>query len=590
MSVSAWLTLLVLLAMITVLVRERTDATTTLVGAVAVLLVFGVLTPERALAALASPTVAVVGLFSLLALPLSNSGFLQHMIPWLFRSSSSSSPGKAHSLRVLLPIATLSAFVPNTPLVASLIPAVRQWARQHEINPSRVLMSYSFAAILGGMCTLIGTSTNLVVHGLLLSHGLPGFGFFDIGRIGLPVALLGLIFLRFSGPRLLPDRQDPLDALERNRRQYLARVQVVDTRRLSGKRVRDFRRLPRLFLVAVERGKELHSPANPDLLLRRGDILVFAGEVTGIAELAVTPGLAPVAEAEEKQLERLEGHGHLLEAVVSPSSPLLGKTIRDANIRGRYDAVVLGVHRHGERIPGRIGDVVISAGDTFLLLAGRDFLIRHRYSPDFYLVSHAGTLSHFPSKAPWLEPGVLLAVVVLAAGGVMPLLSAAGFGVILLLVFRRLQTDELRSGLPFGTLMIIAASVALSNAVEDSGLAGAIAGLLHNTGRGIPKLGVIVLLVMATSLLTEVLTNTATVSLMFPLAMHFASGAGIDPQTLAMAVAVAASTSFLTPIGYHTNALVAGPGAYTARDFLRYGAPLKLVAALTIVLVVNFFA
>lgn len=590
MSAAAWLTLAVLIGMIIVLVRERLDTTAALVGAVGLLLVCGVLTPERALAGLASPAVAVVGLFSLLVLPLSRSGFLTRLSAWLFHRSQLPPPVAAHSFRALAPVVFLSAFVANTPVVASLIPTVRQWARRNGMAPSRVLMSLSFAAILGGTCTLIGTSTNLAVHGLLLAHGFEGLGFFEIGRIGLPVALLGLLFLRLAGPRLLPDRLDPLDALERNPREYLARLQVVDPSRLPGPRVGDFRRLPRLFLVAVERGHERHSPANPDLLLQRGDVLVFAGQVSTIAEMAQTPGLAPAAEADDEPLDRLERQGYLVEAVVSPSSPLLGKTIRDANIRGRYDAVVLGVHRHGERIPGRIGDVVIRAGDTFLLLVGRDFLTRHRYSQDFYLVSHAGDVRHPMSTAVWLDPAVLVLVVALAALGVLPLLSAAALGVVLLLVLRRLQTDELLAGLPLGTLMIIAASVALSNAVEDSGLAAVVVHFLKDAGSGMGRFGVIALLVGATGLLTEVLTNVAAASLAFPVAMQLAIQSNLDPRVLAMAVAVAASTSFLTPIGYHTNAMVAGPGGYTAKDFLRFGAPLKWLAVGVLIPLTHFYS
>lgn len=582
MTWTAAVTLVVLATVMYLLLRELVDPATAMLGGLAVLLVFGILSPERALAGFASPAVALVATLSLVAVPLSESGFFQKLTEALFDIAKASPRPAGGFFQALLPVAALSAFVANTPLVAALIPALRQWARKNHTTASRFLMAVSFAAILGGMCTLVGTSTNLAVHGLLLGHGDQGLGFFEIGRVGLPAALLGLLFLSFAGPHLLPERPEPLEVLEQNPREYLVRWRVSDISRLAGKRVADYRRLPGLFLVAVERGAKLFSPASPDLELEQGDVLFFAGHVASIGNLASNPGLSPVPEVVPEHIAALEKEGHLVEAVVSPSSPLIGKNIRDANLRGRFDAVVLGVHRHGERLHGRIGDIIIRPGDTFLLLTGHDFLLRHRFSADFYLVSHAGRLPRKLTSADWIPAAVLAAIVVTAATGVLPILSAAVAGLLLLVLFRQLKPEEVIASLPISTLVTIAAAVSLGNAVVDSGLGHWGLQVLRNAGDHMEGFTALAVVIVATSFLTEFISNVVAASLLFPVAMELAGNTGIAPQTMAVAVALAASTSFLSPIGYHTNAMVTGPGGYKLSDFLRLGAPLKLITLLAI--------
>lgn len=581
MTWGAALTLLVLVGAVFLLLRELLDPASALLGGLGVLLVVGVVSPERALAGFSSPAVALVATFSLIAVPLRESRFFQSLTHTLF-AKAKNAPQFTGFLQMLAPVAALSAFIANTPLVAALIPTLQDWARKHRAAPSRFLMAISFASILGGMCTLVGTSTNLVVHGLLESHGDTGLGFFEIGRVGLPVALIGLLFLSFASPRMLPENPEPLALLEENPREYLARLQVTDSSSLPGKRVADFRRLPGLFLVSVERGGKVFSPASPELELEDGDVLVFAGNVATITSLASSPGLKPVQEVQAQSLEILEKGGHLVEAVVSPTSPLIGKNIREANLRARYDAVVLGVHRHGERLAGRIGDIIIRPADTFLLLTGHDFLLRHRFSPDFHLVSPLGRLRQNLPNSDWLPLLVLVGVVVVAACEIIPIFTAAVAGLLLLVLLGRVKPEEVITGLPFSTLLTIAAAVSLGNAVVDSGLAHWGLSAVHIVGKTMSSVTALALVIIATSLLTEVTTNVVAASLIFPTAMELANFGAIPPNTMAIAVALAASTSFLSPIGYHTNAMVTGPGGYKLADFLRLGAPLKVLTVFSI--------
>ncbi len=525
------------------------------------LTVTGLVSPERAFAGFSSPAVVVVGAFMAIAMAFERSPALR----WL---------GARASAAGLAPVAAVSALVPNTPLVAVLIPAVRRHARERSKTPAALLMPLSFAGILGGACTLVGTSSNLVVHGLLLDAGDPGLGVFELAWVGVPVALVGLAYLTWVAPRLLPDRPDPLASLDHNPREYVARLSVTPSRRYDGAVVGDLRHLEGLFVVGVEREGVVTSPVSPRFTLQAADVLVFAGQLEAIAGLAAEGSLAP---PEHDGGEPLAG-AHLFEAVVSPTSPLIGRNVREAGFRARYDAAVLAVHRHGERLGGRIGDIVVRTGDTLLLAAGDEFLARWGQSRDFYLASAAGRVTPSPTGRDWIPAGVLLAVVGCAMSGALPLLRAAVAGVLALIVSGHLRGPVLWRGLRLQTLVLIAASIGLGNAFLDAGAGELLAAALARGTGGLGPQGVIAALLVVSGVLTELIHKSAVAALMFPIAAGLAAASGAPLHAAGYAVALGCAWSFVTPSGYQTNAMVASAAGYRGSDFLRVGLPLKVLA------------
>lgn len=580
MGADGLLTLLVLAAVVAVSFTERADPAFVLGAGVGVLLLAGVLTPARALDGFANPAVAVIGLLFVLVGSLERSPWLPWLAGVLFGND-----GSRLGLRGLLPVAALSAFIANVTAVAVLMPAVREWGRRHRVPASRLMIPLGLAATLGGLLTLVGTSSNLVVNGLLVEAGDRGLGLFEIGIVGVPVVLAGLIYLAWAAPRLLPEREDPLGELDANPREYVGWLRVAADGKLVGARVGDLRSLDDLFVAGVERDGTVRSPVDPGEVLEAGDVLAFVGRVDRIAELAAGGDLEPV-EAEGEGLGGGDGNVELVEAVVSPSSPIVGRNIREAGFRGRYDAVVLAVHRHGERLHGKIGDIVVEPGDTLLFAAGAGFLARWRFARDFYLVSSLGKLPARLTGRDWTEPLVLLAVVAVVASGLAPLLPAAVAGVLALVVTGRLRPGEVWSTVHWPTLVMIAASIALSHAMTDSGLAQAVVQAGLGAAGHAGEAGLVAAILLLTAGLTEVLDNPAAAALVFPVAAAMAAGHGVSLHAAAVAVAVGASTAFLTPFGYHVNVMVAGAGGYRLRDFIRAGLPLKLIVLLVAALVI----
>jgi di/tricarboxylate transporter len=569
-----WFTLTAVGIAIVVMTLEWLEPAIALGILLGTLVLAGSVSPADALAGFANPSVATVGCLLVLSSSLEHSEWIR----WLVARLLGTNVGRGSLARVLISAAGLSAFMANTAIVAVYAPALRNWAHAHHRSPSKFLMPLSFACILGGACTLVGTSTNLVVDGMLAASGGVQFGMFSLLPIGLPIAVAGILFLILCAFPLLPERGVPLDRVHRDPREYTARLRITPAGPLDGHRVQSLRRLDGLFLAGVEREGSLLSPVGPDLQLRGDDILVFVGVLSKVTALTTVAGLTAVEDGAGHRDVPLESdRTHLVEAVVSPSSPLLGQTIRDTEFRGRYDAVILAVHRHGEPIAARIGDIVLRSGDTLLLITGKDFTSAWHHSRDFYLVSEAGDVATHLRARDWVEPSILGAVVLAASVGLLPLVEAAVGGVVVLLVVRRWRASETWGQFPWAVLFTIACAIGVGTALERTGVADAIArSLLAGTG-GIGTAGAIAVLFVTTTLLTELVTNVAAAAMVFPLALGLADAGAVAITPLAIVVALGASLSFVTPFGYHTNAMVAGVAGYRFSDFLRLGLVTKVV-------------
>jgi di/tricarboxylate transporter len=496
-------------------------------------------------------------------------------------------------LGIVVPV--LAAFLNNTPVVAMLIPMLTRWSSKHRVSPSQLLIPVSFMSILGGMTTLIGTSTNLVVHGMMadtaaarpeLAHSLRPMALFEIGAVGIPCAVLGVVYLILFSRRLLPERVDMLEEIGATPREYLVEMKVADDCQFVGMHVEEagLRHLHGLYLHEIVRGGELIAPVQPDHLIEAGDVLSFSGVVSQIVDLEKLPGLIPVADPGYEHELSVQRERMLTEAVVSPTSPIIGQSIIESNFRALYNAAVVAVHRGGTRLSGRVGEVVLRSGDTLLLQTGPHFVDAHRNNRDFFLVSGVADSQPPRHAQAGLSLVLLGLMVVLLMTQVMPTVLSAFLIAGAMIAGRCISVPSARQALELQTLFAIAGAIALGLALFKSGAVHAIAQTTVATVGLWGPYAVLAALAILTMLFTEVVTNTAAAALMFPLAVATALDLGVDPRPFVMVVALIASASFLTPIGYQTNLMVYGPGGYRFTDFTRVGLPLSalLIVAATL--------
>jgi di/tricarboxylate transporter len=576
-TLEAWLTLAVLVLAVTALAREAYPPSLVVFGAVAVLLGFRVIDARQAFQGLSNPAPLTVASLYVLARAVDKTGALQPLVR--FTLGSGRSP-RLSLLRLLLPTAAASALLNNTPIVAMLMPQVSEWASRSGRSPSRYLMPLSFAAILGGMATSIGTSTILVVSGLFEAHGLRPLGLFEITRLGLPVGLVGLLLTVLLAPWLLPERRPARQALSpESVRQFVVCLIVEPRGPLVGKSVEEsgLRHLQGVFLVEIERDDELVLPVGPDTVLHGADRLTFVGKVEEVVDLHRIRGLA---SPEEKHLVAFDAARHsFFEAVVGGASPLLHKTLKQARFRGAYQAAVLAIHRAGERVSGKLGEVPIRAGDTLLLMADAGFRERYRDRNDFLLVSALGGRPPRATTNAWPVACVVLAIVLGAGLGLLPILHVAILGALALVLLRILTPGEARNAVDLDVILVIAGAFGLGAALESSGLADQVAGLLLLGFGSFGVRGAVLGLALSTLALSAVATNYAAAVLIFPIALSAAPRFGADPRGFGMVVAIAAASTFLTPL-YQTNLMVYGPGGYRFGDYVRLGAPIVLAVVL----------
>ncbi|WP_111414832.1 SLC13 family permease [Billgrantia lactosivorans] len=576
MPLDAWLAFLVVLAVFPLMAFSRLGPDIVLLGAVILLLTLGVIDPAQALGGFSSTGLFTVAFMYVLVASIRETGGIDLIIRHVLGRPRSESGALA---RLILPVAALSGFLNNTPIVATYVPAVLSWSRRLQLPAQRLLMPLSFASILGGTITLFGTSTNLVVHGLLLERRPElAMGLFDIAWVGVPVAVAGLLYLLLVGSRLLPQRRDAGQAFD-NPREYTIEMEVDPAGPLVNRTVEEagLRHLQELFLVEIERDGNVVSVVGPGERLKGGDRLVFAGTSDGAVELQQIRGLVPSYHG-ESSLKKEFRERRLVEAVVSDQCQFVGQRIRDGHFRTLYGAAVLAVCRGGERVAGNLGQVRLQPADVLLLEARPPFIERHRQSRDFLLISQVNGAARPAHEKAWMAWSILAGVVLLAAFGVMSLMNAAMLGAVLALASGCCSVGAAKRGLDTQVLLTIAASFGLGAALESSGAAAALAGLALGLADGSPWL-LLIGTYLLVALLTELVTNNAAAVITFPVVVASAESLGVSPMPFVVAVMFAASASFLTPIGYQTNLMVHGPGGYRFSDFLRVGGPLNLLTA-----------
>jgi di/tricarboxylate transporter len=487
--------------------------------------------------------------------------------------------------RLLAPIAALSGFLNNTTLVAMTVPAVLDLCRRRGLSPSRFLIPISFAAVLGGVITTIGTSTNLTVSGLLRESGMEPLELFELTPVGLPLAAAGVVVVVLLAGRLLPDRGGARGAEEGDAaRDFTVSMRVQPGGPIDGRSVEDagLRHLRGVFLVEIRRGDRIIGPVSPGESLGGGDVLTFVGRVDDVVDLQRMRGLE---STEAQEVDQLAGTGQAFyEAVVGPD--LVGATLRQVGFRGRYGGAVLAIHRAGQRIDAKLGEVRLRLGDTLLVLADPGFRARYRDGHDFLLIAPMRAIPPARGGKGWIV-GLIGAGFVLATGlGLLPILQASLLAALAVIATRSLTIRQARDAVDLDIVILIAAAFGLGAAVEGSGLGAAIADLLVALMSPFGAMGALAAVLIATMLLTELISNNAAAVLAFPVAVAAAAATGSDPRPFVIAVTMGASLSFLTPIGYQTNLMVYGLGGYRFGDFTRLGAPVNVtVTVMALILI-----
>ncbi|MFT4581067.1 MAG: di/tricarboxylate transporter [Gammaproteobacteria bacterium] len=543
----------------------------------------GVIVAKDALAGLANDGVVTLACLFIVAAGLRETGVMNWLVNRFF--------GKPKSLlsaqvRLLIPTAVLSGFLNNTPLVAMLMPITQDWAKRNNLSISMLLMPLSFAAILGGACTLIGTSTNVIINGWLIEEmGHPGLGMFDIASVAVPIAIVGIACTIFFSHLFLPLRKPALQPTD-DPREYVVEMIVDEDSELVGQTVElaGLRGLPELYLIEIERDHELIAAVSSNIELHANDRLVFAGVVDSVVDLQRFNGLRPANE----QIFKLDGSRSdrvLLEAVVSDSCPLIGSTIKEGRFRTNYNAAVLAVARNGDRINKKIGDIDLRAGDTLLLEARANFHEQQRNRRDFYLVSKVDAGIHFATHRAPLAVAIMVAVVASVTLGFVSMLQASLCGAIAMVGTGCCTATNARRAVDWEVLLVISGAIALGRAMEVSGLAAEIGQTVQTIFGTNPT--VMLAAIFGTAMIfAGTITAKAAAVLMLPIALAVATALNVSYMPYVIAVMLASSMTVATPIGYPTNLMVYGPGGYRFSDYLRVGAPLSaIVWAMAVLLI-----
>lgn len=516
---------------------------------------------EASLKAFTNNGLVTVVVLLLLTVVLDKSRMLEQAADRLLRGSY-----RLALLRLYLATALYSAFLNNTAVVASLLGPLRM-SRQHA--PSRLLLPMCYAATLGGVLTLVGTSTNLLVNSLMVGRGLPPLHIFDLFPVGiLLVASCGLLIIA-TYPHLLPDQS----AAEEQTSDYFLEATVTAGSRLVGRSVEanGLRNLSHLFLTEIVRDGRVLAPVEPDETIATSDVLVFTGDVTRLDLLMQFDGLKTHGEHYALPLD------NLVEVVVAANSTLTRRTIKEAEFRSQFDAAVIAVRRGRERLAGTLADIPLEVGDTLVLVVGKDFEKRNNLTRNFVIVNRHSVQKFTDARKSWVALGGFVVVIALSAFGVCDFLKGLLALLALFLVLGFVQVAEMRRNVPYDIILIIASALIISDVMISTGVADLVAGYMLLGAQNMGPYWALGILLVGTWVLTEFMSNNAAAALAFPVALGVAGKLGLAPQPFLMAVLYGASCSFVTPYGYQTNLMVMSPGRYALADYARAGTPVALV-------------
>lgn len=541
--------------------------------AILLLVIPGILNPKDVLEGFSNQSIA-----SIVLLILITAGIRSNFNVEVFLDKAFGKP-KSYKLFIasmMSKVAILSSVVNNTPVVVLMTPYVFNWGKRNNISPSKLLIPLSFATIIGGMLTVIGTSTTLVLNGFLFENKIPTINSFELLVVGTCVLVSSLLFLILFSNYLLPNKRDIIEKFEENKREYLIEKRLSENSPLVGNTVIQggLRNLNGVYLVEIIRDEKVISPVNPKEIIQANDILIFAGNTDTIVDLTISDiGVELPANLAPSANEKVQ----VVEAVISANSSLIGKSIKESNFRERYDAAVVAIHRNGEKLSGKIGRIKIKAGDVLLMYVGIEFRNRVDIYKDLYVISGEDKEIK-KSKNNHYKLAILASIVI-----TLLLTQLFSLFVSLLLIFASMVIMKLvtlknvKRDLDINLVVILVLSLALGEAITKTGTGDLLAQFTLSVLQDQQPIVILAGLMLITTLLTSFITNVGAVAIAFPLALALGTSIGIDGAPLYLGIAFSASAAFLTPIGYQTNLIIYGPGGYNYTDFLKIGIPTTLV-------------
>ena len=568
-----WFVVIVVFLIFLFIYKEYLKASVSFLLAVLLFSITGILTPSEVLSGFSNESIASILMLILITTGLRKNFQIENLFDVIFKKAKTY---RGFLFRMMSQVALLSSLINNTPVVALMTPYVVDWGKRNNIAPSRLLIPLSYATIMGGMITLIGTSTTLVLNGFLQDFNHPSLLFNDLFTIGVSVTTAGILFITFIGYKLLPDHKDVLKTYSENKREYVVETKVLTNSELVGKTIFEagLRNLKGVYLVEILRGSQMISPVGPNELLAPNDILFFAGNTDEIVDLINSElGIELPTTARSYDSDKAE----VIEAVMNNFSSIIGRSVKQSNFRNRYNAAIVAIHRNGKRVSGRIGDIVLQAGDLLLLYTGSDFKDRVELYRDLFVVSQLRVINKPGRKKYYALAIMAICALVLLIFSKMTLFPALMIILGIMIGFNLITTQDVKRELDLNMIAILVFSLAIGQAIikTDAGnmIAVAIIDLLEPYG----TLSILIGLLIITNLLASIIGNVGAVSISFPLAYSISTNLGIEGYPFFLTIAYAASAAFLTPISYQTNLIIFGPGGYKFKDFVKIGLPVNII-------------
>lgn len=547
----------------------------TFLAAITILLLGGTLSPEEALHGFANEQLGVIILLLIISHILKKSSAINSIFRRILKNGDKP---KTFLAKMMTVVGISSAFFNNTPLVAMMMPYVFEWCKNNNQSPSKFLIPLSYASILGGCVTLIGTSTTLIVNALAIKNGATPLSMFDLTPIGLPLLIIGALFLIFWGYKILPDNKIDISFKDKQEqvRQYFMETVVHPSSPIIGKTIQDaeLRNLKNFFLVEILRKDKAIRPVGSQEIIEANDKLFFAGDLQSIVKLDIESlGLSL-----PKTCETSTGRRHdMTEIVISHNSSLIGHDLKELNFRSKFDGAILAIHRNGERIWGHVSRVKLRAGDVLLLIAGKNFNKKIRDNNDFYQISNLKFEEEPDIKKITLIFGGMVLAILLAALKILPLFNSLIILLIISLITKLLNAKDIKESIDYNLIVIIGFGLALGEAMKNSGaselISTVVSALAENANTTILFIGIYII----TNILSSVITSKAAIAILIPILLQVAISIGIPSTPMVLLIAFSAAGNFITPFGYQTNLMVYGPGRYKFKDFIKIGTPLTII-------------